>query len=802
MQRATGNALPVMVFVLALLLALGGHGVSSLDRADDTQLVSLQNTTEWPSLRFNFTLKRSSMTVHGQSFFSMLASPIVPVDGGKVLYNVFSSFIEDKNIHNYTLVDGVGYYSSVNMDNSTDFAEVQCLEPGFDHLPPINSIVSALNQATPISTAPNGVECLSGNLFKISVNDIDFALCAAGSSGFTMHGNDMEITVDYIHKRLDILAPISPKCEVLVNSSITTATGRAFLNGSPVLTDSRRLKADFDFSWGDNSPTCSCKSTPRPCIFIHGMGVTYELPGNQDSFKYWGNLTGHAPCCTTRKYMVLDTVNNTWTNTTQHQKVCDRALAVSKTSTDTSITDTIVVTHSMGNLLLAGAIAAGMCTLDSSSTWVGIAAPMKGSKASDFIQESCAGNTNFILEYMVEDSGRCPPTTALKSMPYMGESFSSKKLDAAFSTAQEVFRTNVSALMCSSSFSGLRSPDQTTLWTLGMVGRHHSWKNDGMVEFQSCAVGIPASKFGTSWKSRFYRTKLNHYDMQFRYGDGLFSKAKMPVKWLSTGTLEFPTSKLSSSAMMPPAQEIIDKATSITDFTCGPLQASDREEYYALIARFVAAGGRITQKQLREAQRRHVKKPEDLLFLLGKDIISLRGEIETLKHERQHGSTAVQYFGLVCHGYKNLLGYMRDVAVADVIFNDEYGPEAVVRFWCFSRWFGDVNVEVEEFQTRGCHSLVAVTTTRVTITRKTLRSVFPHSRTIDNSDRNCTLANRLLNRRLVLRGSTRFEWDNSTRRVTRITSQSDMMTPMLELLGNLEDVSIVFEKALISPEVH
>ncbi|KAG1687629.1 hypothetical protein DVH05_004750 [Phytophthora capsici] len=261
------------------------------------------------------------------------------------------------------------------------------------------------------------------------------------------------------------------------------------------------------------------------------MGIKYELPENQDSFRYWGNLTGHAPCCTAMKYMVLDTVNNTWTNTTQQQKVCDRALAVSKTSTESSITDTIVVTHSMGNLLLAGALAAGICKLDSSSTWVGIAAPMKGSKASDFIQESCAGNTNFILKYMVENSGRCPPTTALKSMPYMGEGFSSKTLDAAYSAAQDVYRTQVSALMCSSSFSGLRSPDQMKLWALGMVGRHHSWQNDGMVEFQSCAVGIPASKFGRSWKNRFYRTKLNHYDMQFKYGDGLFSKAKMPVKW-------------------------------------------------------------------------------------------------------------------------------------------------------------------------------------------------------------------------------------------------------------------------------
>uniref|UniRef100_K3WD25 Uncharacterized protein n=1 Tax=Globisporangium ultimum (strain ATCC 200006 / CBS 805.95 / DAOM BR144) TaxID=431595 RepID=K3WD25_GLOUD len=31
--------------------------------------------------------------------------------------------------------------------------------------------------------------------------------------------------------------------------------------------------------------------------------------------------------------------------------------------------------------------------------------------------------------------------------------------------------------------------------------------------------------------STFYVTKLNHYDMMFRYGDSLFSKSKKPVKW-------------------------------------------------------------------------------------------------------------------------------------------------------------------------------------------------------------------------------------------------------------------------------
>ncbi|KAG1687628.1 hypothetical protein DVH05_004749 [Phytophthora capsici] len=236
----------------------------------------------------------------------------------------------------------------------------------------------------------------------------------------------------------------------------------------------------------------------------------------------------------------------------------------------------------------------------------------------------------------------------------------------------------------------------------------------------------------------------------------------------------------------------------ITEWSAFGAKILDKEESYALIAKFVKAGGRITQNQLQEAQRRYVKTPDELIALLERDIRTIFGEIETLTREIQQispvhslSSIADQYFGHLFTS--NLLGYMREVAVADVMSNEEYGPEAVVRFWCLTRWFGDVTVEVDNFQTRDCNTLVVATTTHVTITKKTLRTVFP-----DLCSK--TIANRLINRRLVLRGSTHFEWDHSTRRVTRILSQSDMMTPMLELLGNLEDVSKVFDKALISPE--
>eukprot|EP00644_Phytophthora_capsici_P013250 jgi/Phyca11/560970/estExt2_Genewise1.C_PHYCAscaffold_51041 len=474
------------------------------------------------------------MKIHGESEFSMYATPILSEKKEKVLYDVFASFKDDEMLYNYTLVDGIPYAATLPLDK-TSSPSVTCIDSESGTLPAINSIVVAINQATAVANG-NSIDCASGRVFKVTVHGVDFALCSS-SSGFSMHGTDMDIKVGFLEERVDIIQPTGITCEEEVISSSVTSIGTSLLTGQEIPENSRNLKAAFDFSFRDKSTYpehhfCSCKSTQRACIFIHGMGIDKEEPDNVDSFDYyWGNLTDHAPCCSSIKYAVLDTVNNSWTNDTQQFKVCNRALAVSETSSDSVIKDTILVTHSMGNLMLAGAIASGKCSLDSSTSWVGLAGPMKGSMGSDFVQASCAGETNDLLEQVADITGKCPPTNALISLAYQGERFSSVEQDAAYTAAQEAYTTNVTALMCSEGYSGLVSKYQAEFWVLGATVPHKSGDNDGMVEFESCAAGIPATQFGETWRSKFYRTKLNHYDSEFLYGDGLLSEAKMPVKW-------------------------------------------------------------------------------------------------------------------------------------------------------------------------------------------------------------------------------------------------------------------------------
>ncbi|KAE9079758.1 hypothetical protein PF007_g23316 [Phytophthora fragariae] len=234
-----------------------------------------------------------------------------------------------------------------------------------------------------------------------------------------MYGNDMDIAVEYVKTHENISAPKfekleSANCEKVASPSSVTSIGRSLLTGESISPhDARQLRAasfTFDFVLGDDDDSCSCKSTPRPCIFVHGLGIKKEEPENLDAFptKYWGNLTDHAPCCSSMKYAMLNTVNNSWTDDKQQQKVCDRVLAVSETSQGTTVSDTIIITHSMGGLLVAGAIAAGKCSLDSSVSWVGLSAPMRGSMASNYFQDSCKNETNFVAEDLVAKTGYCP----------------------------------------------------------------------------------------------------------------------------------------------------------------------------------------------------------------------------------------------------------------------------------------------------------------------------------------------------------------------------------------------------------
>ncbi|ETI30183.1 hypothetical protein F443_22699, partial [Phytophthora nicotianae P1569] len=221
-------------------------------------------------------------------------------------------------------------------------------------------------------------------------------------------------------------------------------------------------------------------STPRPCIFFHGLGSDTEETTLQTSSDYFGDLSDSAPCCTSIKYAVLNTVDYAWTDATLQQKVCNFAISVSSTSSSSSktIADTIIVTHSMGGLMMGGALANSRCSLASSSTWVSLSAPMTGSMGADYLQNACSGN-NVFLQAVANLIGQCPANTAVVALSYEDESYSTTSLNSAYTAAQTSFRANVGAAMCSDNYSGLLSLYQAVYILAGTVIPHKSSENDG-----------------------------------------------------------------------------------------------------------------------------------------------------------------------------------------------------------------------------------------------------------------------------------------------------------------------------------
>ncbi|OWY97315.1 hypothetical protein PHMEG_00032191 [Phytophthora megakarya] len=130
------------------------------------------------------------------------------------------------------------------------------------------------------------------------------------------------------------------------------------------------------------------------------------------------------------------------------------------------------------------------------------------------------------------------------------------------------------------------------------------------------------------------------------------------------------------------------------------------------------------------------------------------------------------------------------------------GPKAILARWTmFSLYFDDVYVDLQGLEKgRVGNSVVATTITSITISSNSLRLVFPQLVEKGGADSVISLADKLRGQRLEVRGSVVFEWDNTIGRVSKMRSQSDMLTPLLRVFGSLEDASRVFDGAMVTPD--
>ncbi|KAG7398808.1 hypothetical protein PHYBOEH_010440 [Phytophthora boehmeriae] len=533
MQTSLRTAILVFLVFTVAVAALDGQSGRTVEQRKLQS--SLANA---PSVKLHVMFKREAMKIHGKSEFDVFANPVVSTDGANALYNGFSTFVENDSQFKYMLVNGVGYLVE-SSTKGTGATNVQCLPA----VMPFDFILPAFNDATPIPSASVGdatIECSSGKLFKAKFGGASFAVCALGASGFIAHSSDITIEAKYLDAPFDIVAPklndgVKP-CSALAEATSVTPTALALLTGDEIpASTSRNLKAASHMAMAASK--CECKSTPRPCIFLHGLGNPRELDELQDTprltNKKFGSIKGHAPCCSTIKYAVVNTVDYGWTNDTLQEKYCRHSLSVSNSSdlATSTIQDTIIVTHSMGGLVMAGALVTGKCKFGTNTSWVALSSPMTGSMAGDYLQDFCNDETNNFAKGLFELIGQCPMSISRQSTVYQGEKYSTPELDAKYVAAQEAYRGNVTAAMCSDFYVGLFSPYQGPSILGGTTIPHKSKENDGLVEFDSCAAGLDPTQFGTSYMDRFYMPELNHADTAFLTGEGILNDYQKPHKW-------------------------------------------------------------------------------------------------------------------------------------------------------------------------------------------------------------------------------------------------------------------------------
>jgi hypothetical protein len=199
-----------------------------------------------------------------------------------------------------------------------------------------------------------------------------------------------------------------------------------------------------------------------------------------------------------------------------------------------NIRDTIVFTHSMGNIIFAAALRSGLCTLDTSASWYAVSAPVSGSKAADVLDKVCESQSILeeplrelatLMHYCQSDQPG-PPNLAYESM---------QTTNPMFDGLVNVFNAHAKGRMCGTSAFGLFSEYSLGLEAMSDMVRFGD-DNDGMVDMLSCGLGLADNLWSSDPASDYYKAAVNHADTTCRNGDGDFGQNRQPCSWFSHRT--------------------------------------------------------------------------------------------------------------------------------------------------------------------------------------------------------------------------------------------------------------------------
>ena len=250
--------------------------------------------------------------------------------------------------------------------------------------------------------------------------------------------------------------------------------------------------------------------TPKKyrCVFLHGIGYLVTGPPNASDVEgYWGGdevVRQNTPQCSSWTFVHQDTVHRAWNDTSLVKAFCDAAI----NGPDKAIVDTLVFTHSLGNLIFARGLDLGVCLLGNSSKWVSMSAPWKGSKAAELVSDMCLKGSIFdkamkkiadLLHWQYCQPDKQPNAAYASLVPgYPG-------LSANIAVAERF----ASFALCGSSAWGITTKYSPALEALSKLVDYDS-PNDAMVTVESCRLSTKS--YGSTYKDAFLQSDVNHVD--------------------------------------------------------------------------------------------------------------------------------------------------------------------------------------------------------------------------------------------------------------------------------------------------
>jgi hypothetical protein len=232
-------------------------------------------------------------------------------------------------------------------------------------------------------------------------------------------------------------------------------------------------------------------------------------------------------------------MGNPWYTALLANKVCDAAMQMTNSSDPMQLENIAIISHSMGNLIVANAAAREICAIGPTSKWIALAGPISGSKSANLGTGVCNPDSPALAkinETVVEtltSVNLCPAKRGTQSLVYKASEEGFPELDMMYNRAIAAFKQRVTSSLCGVSPTGLASTSSPKYIALALASRHGS-SSDGAVEINSCGIAFGADKYQTSWRGgRFYKASINHADAVLRNGDGLFGDARKPIKWLN-----------------------------------------------------------------------------------------------------------------------------------------------------------------------------------------------------------------------------------------------------------------------------